>query len=87
MTHPGFSTQCQRLRLSLDLQVLVPGTTFRLGYGYTPLSSTAVTVHASLMRTSNRNLMTACHKNFPHGLDVTNLFPPNLWGYVHGFSY
>ena len=22
-----------------------------------------------------------------HGLDIANPFPPDLWGYVHGFSY
>ena len=37
--------------------------------------------------TSNRNLMTACQKNLQHGLDIANPFPPDLWGYVHGFGY
>ena len=62
--------------------------------GYTPSSSTAFTAHASPTKKilapvpdSIRNLMTACRKNLPHGLDIANLFPPDLWGYVHGFSY
>ena len=63
------------------------GITFKLGYGYTPLISTAITIYVFLMRTSNRNLMTACHKNLPHGLNIANPFPPDLWGYVHRFSY
>ena len=31
--------------------------------------------------------MTAYRKNLPHGLDLANPFPPDLSGYVHGFSY
>ena len=61
------------------------GTTFRLGCGYTPSSSTAVAAHTSptkkisaLVPDSIRNLMTACRKNFPHGLDIANLSPPDL---------
>ena len=34
-----------------------------------------------------RNLMTACRKNIQHGFDAANPFPPDLWGYVHGFGY
>ena len=34
-----------------------------------------------------KNLMTACRKNLRHGLDIANPFPPDLWGYVHGFGY
>ena len=68
---------CQRLRLSLHLQVLVPPV---------PLSSsTAVTAKASPTKKisapvpdSIRNLMTACRKNLPHGLDIANPFPPDL---------
>ena len=78
---------CQRLRQSSPPSSIARGTTFKLGYGYTPLSSTVVTVHTSLMRTSNRNLMTACYKNLPHGLNVANRFPSDLWGYVHGFGH
>ena len=58
-----------------------------LAAGYTPLSLTAVTAHTSSMRTSNRDLMTACRKNLLHGLDIANPFSPNLSGYVHGFGY
>ena len=36
---------------------------------------------------SIRNLMTVCIMNIPHGFDIANPFPPDLWGYVHGFSY
>ena len=69
-------------------------TTFRFGYGYTPLRSTAVAAHTSLTKKisalapdSIRNLMTACRKNLPHWLDIANPFPPDLLGYVHEFSY
>ena len=34
-----------------------------------------------------RNLMTACRKNLQQGFDIANPFPPDLWGYVHGFGY
>ena len=56
------------------------GTTFRLGCGYTPSSSS----HASSMRKTSssipdsiKNLMTVCRKNLPHGLDIANPFPPD----------
>ena len=35
----------------------------------------------------SKNLMTAYRKNLPHRLDLVNPFPPDLSGYVHGFSY
>ena len=54
---------------------------------YTSSSSTAVTAHAFSTKTSNRNLMTTCQKNLLHGLDIANPFPPDLWGYAHGFGY
>ena len=80
------STQCQRSRVSLHLQVLV---------SLVPLpSSTEVTANASptkkipaLVPDSIKNLMTAYKKIFMYRLDIANLFPPDLWGYVHGFSY
>ena len=34
-----------------------------------------------------RNFMTTCRKNLQHGFDIANPFPPDLWGYVHGFGY
>ena len=79
------ASRLDRLRLSLHLQVLVPAS---------PLSSsTTVTTYASpakisaLVLDSIRNLITACKKNFLHGLDIANPFPPDLWGYVHGFGH
>ena len=71
--HHGLSNS----RLNLDLQVLVPAV---------PLSSsTAVTTYASSIRTSRND----CMQREPSGLacDIANPFPPDLWGYVHGFSY
>ena len=69
-------------------------TLFRLGYGYTPSRSTAVAAHTSptkkisaLAPDSIKNLMIACRKNLPHGLDIANPFPPDLQGYVHGFGH
>ena len=74
------------LRLILHLQVLVPAVLLS--------SSTKVIANASftskilaLVPNSIRNLMTACRKNFLHRLDIANLFPPDLWGYVYRFSY
>ena len=64
-----------------------PGTTFRLGCDYTPSSSTVLTTHTSSMKILNGNLMITCHKNLPHGLDLANPFPPDLWGYAYGFNY
>ena len=65
-----------------------------LAAGYIPLSSTAVPAHTSLIKKILalvpdliRNLMTACKKNISHEFDIANLFPPDLWGYVHRFSY
>ena len=72
---PTSRLNCPRLRLSLHLQVLVPPV---------PLSSsTAVTTYASSMRAS-RNLMKE-----PSALacDISNPFPPDLWGYVYGFGH
>ena len=64
---PASRLDCQRLRLSLHLQVLVPPVPL--------LSSTAVAAYASSTKKtsfsipdSSRNLMTACRKNLPHGL-------------------
>ena len=53
---------CQRQRLILYLQVLVPPV--RL------LSLTAVTTYTSSMRTSIRNLMTACRNNLQRWLVI-----------------
>ena len=69
--------QCQRPRVSLHLQFLIPPV---------PLpSSTEVTANASstkkiqaLVPDSIRNLMTAYKKNLMHGLDIANPFPPDL---------
>ena len=61
-----------------QLRVLVPPV---------PLSSlTAITTYASSIKTS-RNLMTACRKNFNAGLWHSKSLSPDLWGYMHGFSY
>ena len=72
----SLSTRGQQPRLSLHFQVPV----FPL-----PLpSSTAVTTNAFPMKKisapiqdSIRNLMTAYRKNFPHGRDIANPFPPD----------
>ena len=79
-------TQYQQLKLSLHFQVLV----FPV-----PLpSSTGVTANASLTKKilalvpdSIRNFMIAYRKNCLHGPDIVYSFLPDLWGYVHGFSY
>ena len=57
-----------------------PGTTFRLGYGYTPLSLTAVTTYASPTKISIPVQIT-------YKLYMADPFPPDFWGYVHGFGY
>ena len=79
LMHPG-----SPIRLATTKTYSLPpssgssGTTFEFNCGYRP--------HV-FYETSNRNLMTTCKKNLPHGLDIANRFPPDLWGYVHGFSY
>ena len=59
-----------------------------------PSNSTAVAAHMSLTKKisalvpdSIRNLMTACRKDLPRGLDIANPFPPDLRGYGHGFGH
>ena len=65
----NWCTPASLTRLSdTETQFLPPssgarGITFKLGYGYTPLNSTAVTLYASSMKTSSRNFMTAYRKN------------------------
>ena len=78
LMHPGSPTRLSEIEAQSSPSSGARDTTFRLGYGYTPLSLTAVIIHASFMRTSNKNLMTAYHKNLPHGLDIANLFPPDF---------
>ena len=70
-------TKCQRPRVSLHFQVLIPPV---------PLPSlTEVTGNASstkkipaLVPDSNRNLMTVYKKNLVHGFDIANLFLSDL---------
>ena len=71
-----------------------PGTTFKLSCIYTPSSSTAIAFYTSptkkisaLVLDTIRILITVCRKNLPHGLDIANSFPPDLWGYVHRFGH
>ena len=75
LMHPGFPTRLSATETqSSPPSSGSPGTTF------------AVTTRASSTRTSNKNLMTAAEKTFSTGL-TANPFPPDLWGYVHGFGY
>ena len=62
-----------------------PGTTSKFNCGYRQRVSSKKIL--APVQDSTRNLMTACRKNLPHGLDIANPFPPDLSGYVHGFSY
>ena len=57
-----------------------PGTTFKLGYGYTPLSSTAVITYLSPAKISIPIQIT-------YMLYMVDPFPPDLWGYVHRFGH
>ena len=41
----------------------------------------------SFVPNSSKNLMTVYKKNLPHRLNLANPFPPDLLGYMHGFSY
>ena len=91
LMHPGFPTWLSAIKThSSTLSSGARGTTFRLSCDYTP----SISSHASPTRKTSsfvpdpsRNQVTTCRKNLLHGLDMANLFPPDLWGYVHGFSY
>ena len=68
--HSGFPTWLSVTETqSSPLSFGPRGTTFRLGYGYTPLNSTAVTTYMSSTWTSNKNLMTAYKKNIQYWFD------------------
>ena len=66
---------CKPVQITIDVPALAAG--------YMPSNSTALTTHTFSMKTSNWKLMTAC---LVWACDIANPFPPNLWGYVHGFS-
>ena len=86
LMHPGFLTWLSMTETQSSPSSFGPrGITFRRGYGYTPLSSTAVIAHASPTKNtlapvsdSIRNLITTCRKNLPHGLDIANPFPSDF---------
>ena len=60
LMHLGFSTRLSATETqSLPSSFGPRGTTFRLGYSYTPLSLTAVTTYAFSTKTLNRTLMAA----------------------------
>ena len=84
-----FRLDCRQLRLSLHLQVLVPAV---------PLSGSAAVTR--LWAHCTRLLWGRHHPPFQIQVgiswlhaertfctDLANPFPPDLWGYVHGFSY
>ena len=82
LMHTGFPTRLSETETQSSTSSFGPrGNTFRLDCGFTPLSLS----HASPTRKTSspvpdsvKNLMTACRKNLPHGLDIANLFPPDL---------
>ena len=85
--HPGFPTRLSAIETQSSPSSFGPcGTTFRLGYSYTPLSSTAITTYAS-----SRKYQLGSHdciQKEPLALacNIANPFPLDLWGYVHGLA-
>ena len=68
------------------LRVLVPPILLSSLTGVTTNASSTKKILA-LVPDSMRNLMTVYKKNLLYGLDIANLFPPDLWSYVYRFGY
>ena len=91
LIHPGSPTWLSAIKThSSTPSSGTRGTTFKLGYDYTP----SILLHASPTRKisssipdPSRNQVTTSRKNLPHGLNMANLFPLDFWSYVHRFSY
>ena len=87
LMHPGFLTRLSTTETqSLSSSFGPRGTTFRLGYVYTPLSRLRSPSMRLLWGYWIKISWLHVEKTFSTGL-TTNPFPPDFWDYVHGYGH